>query len=47
MLVIPARVKAVVVMVSALAVAAGLLTLALLAKPAQTQADIETFNECD
>ncbi len=34
-----------VVVVSALALAAGLLTLALLAKPTQAQAQTETFNE--
>jgi hypothetical protein len=39
MLVIPTRVKVVVVMVCALALAGGLLTLTLLAKPAQAQAE--------
>jgi hypothetical protein len=38
------RMRLVVVM-SALALAAGLLTLALLAKPTQAQAETETFNE--
>jgi hypothetical protein len=44
-LVIPTRVKVVEVMVSELAVAAGLLTLSLLSKPAQAEADTETFND--
>ena len=42
MVVIPNRVR-VLVVVSALALAAGLLTLALLAKPTQAQAQHETF----
>jgi hypothetical protein len=44
MVVVPTRVRAVVV-VSALALAAGLLSLAMLAKPAQTQAQTDMFNE--
>ena len=45
MLIIPARMRVLVVMVSALALAAGLLTLALLAKPAQAQAQPEHVAE--
>jgi peptidoglycan/LPS O-acetylase OafA/YrhL len=45
MIVIANRVRVVVVMVSALAVAAGLLTLALLEKPAQAQAETITSND--
>jgi hypothetical protein len=45
MLVIPNRVKVIAVMVTALALAAGLLTLALLAKPAQAQADTTRVND--
>jgi hypothetical protein len=44
MIAIPNRVR-VVVVVSALALAAGLLTLALLAKPTQAQAQSDTLNE--
>jgi hypothetical protein len=44
MAVMPNRVR-VVVLVSALALAAGLLMLTLLAKPAQTQAETFTINE--
>jgi hypothetical protein len=45
MIVIPNRVRVVVVMVSALALAAGLLTLALLEKPAQAQAETIMSND--
>jgi len=44
MVAMPNRVKVVVVM-SALALAAGLLALALGAKPTQAQAETDTFNE--
>jgi hypothetical protein len=45
MIIIANRVRVVVVMVSALAVAGGLLTLALLEKPAQAQAETITDND--
>jgi hypothetical protein len=45
MIVIPNRVRVVVVMASALALAAGLLTLALLAKPVQAQVEPITSND--